>query len=75
MTLTRPTSSAPAMSSCRKVGASEGGMDTMPPKGVTPMAMAATVTARMPINTAPRTFNASRPTIRKKPSVARIGAG
>ncbi|MNN65201.1 hypothetical protein D3C81_1806830 [compost metagenome] len=75
MTLTRPTSSAPAMSNCRKVGASDGGMDTMPANGVTPIAIDAMVTARMPISTAPRTFNDSRPTIRKKPRVARIGAG
>ncbi|MCY1455205.1 hypothetical protein D9M71_723220 [compost metagenome] len=42
---------------------------------MTPRAIEATVTARMPISTAPRTFMASSATIRKKPRVARIGAG
>ena len=63
------------MSSCRKVGASEGGIDITPPNSVTPIAMEAMVTARMPINTAPRTFRASRATIRAKPSEARMTFG
>ncbi|MCY1440365.1 hypothetical protein D9M71_566370 [compost metagenome] len=75
ITLIRPISRAPLISSCRKVGAREGGIDIMPPKAVTPSRIETTVTARMPISTAPRTFMDSRATIRKKPKVARIGAG
>ncbi|MNN66142.1 hypothetical protein D3C81_1816990 [compost metagenome] len=63
------------ISSCRKVGASDGGADTTPPNWVMPRPMAAKVMARMPIITAPVMRRASRPTIRKKPRMARIGSG
>ena len=75
ITLTRPMSSAPLMSSWRKVGASDGGIETTPPNWVTPSRMAMAVTTRIPISTAPVTLRASRATIRMKPRVARIGAG
>ncbi|MCY1529890.1 hypothetical protein D9M68_650610 [compost metagenome] len=75
ITLNRPMSSAPLMSSWRKVGASDGGVDITPPNWVMPRPMAAKVTARMPIITAPVTRRASRPTMMKKPSTARIGSG
>ncbi|MNN53778.1 hypothetical protein D3C81_1685580 [compost metagenome] len=75
ITLTRPMSSAPLMSSCRKVGARDGGIDITPPNGVKPITIETMVTTRMPISTAPRTARASSATIRAKPRVARIGAG
>ncbi|CAH0292518.1 hypothetical protein SRABI66_04307 [Stenotrophomonas lactitubi] len=75
ITLTRPMSSAPLISSCRKVGARDGGTEVTPMNGVKPRTMEATVTARMPISTAPRTARASSATISTKPRVARIGAG
>ena len=55
------------MSSCRKVGAIDGGAENTPPNLLSPKKNDSTVTARMPIKIAPGTFSRSSDTIRKKP--------
>lgn len=71
MTLTSYISKAPRISSCRKVGAIDGGMETTPANGLIPTAMDRKVIARIPINTAPGTRRASSTTITMKPSMGK----
>jgi uncharacterized protein (UPF0264 family) len=47
------SSAAREKSSCRKVGASEGGSDTTPVNSASPSGMPTSVAARMPISVAP----------------------
>ena len=63
------------MSSCRKVGAIDGGAEKMPWNLLSAKKNELTVTAMMPIRIAPLTLSRSSATIRKKPSTASTTCG
>ena len=71
-TLSRPLVTAVWMSSCRKVGAIDGGAEKMPRNWLPPKKNEATVTPTMPIRMAPGTRALSSATMARKPSTARI---
>ena len=63
-----PSPIAPAMSSCRKVGASEGGIEAMPWKLVSPKGMPTIAVMMMPMTIDPGTPRAESPAISRKPA-------
>ena len=70
-----PPVSADLMSSCRKVGAMEGGAENTPWNSLPAKKNEATVTTTIPIRMAPGTFRRSSTTMIRKPSEARMTSG
>ena len=71
----RRATARPAMSSCRKVGASDGGGATTPCNCVSPNGRPSAAVTRMPIRIAPGTPRAVSPAISRKPRHASSVAG
>ncbi len=71
----RSSSKVREKSSCNRVGASDGGIETMPVNFASPSGRPMSVTTRMPISVPPMMRRKLSATIRTKPSRHRIGAG